>query len=329
MTVKVNMANGGATGVDFVNDAGTTLAQVRGYDDGSSNGHVEIYTTSAGVASEKVRVDKDGNVGIGTSSPAANSLSIARGSATNASVEIAGNGNTPSTTSFSLIQAGDNTAYIYNRANGPILFGTNNLERARIDTSGNLLVGTTSGGSYKTQIESTTGNALLLKTSAGVTQDCWQTQTSGNNVFIQFYTETAATLRGSITYNRGGGLTAYNTTSDYRAKTVTGPVENALVKVASLKPSTGRMNGAEYEIDFFVAHELQEVVPSAVTGKKDAVNEDGSPNYQMVDKSAIIPLLTAAIQEQQALITQQAATLVNQQLQIDALTERLTALENK
>jgi hypothetical protein len=160
----------------------------------------------------------------------------------------------------------------------------------------------------------------------------WHTATSGDNLFHAFVTEPSIVIRGSITYNRAGGLVAYNTTSDYRAKTITGSVQNALGKVAALKPSTGRMNGAEIDIDFFVAHELQEVVPSAVTGEKDAtkeekyeispaipavLDEEGNevtpaaeavigtrtvPVYQMVDKSALIPLLTAAMQEQQAMI---------------------------
>jgi hypothetical protein len=136
------------------------------------------------------------------------------------------------------------------------------------------------------------------------TMEVWNKATTGNNSFISFSTEGTATERGSISYNRGAGLVAYNATSDYRSKTVTGTVENALSKLALLKPCSGRMNGAEIDIDFFVAHELQEVVPSAVTGEKDAVNEDNTPKYQMVDKSALIPLLTAALQEQQALITQ-------------------------
>ncbi len=51
-------------------------------------------------------------------------------------------------------------------------------------------------------------------------------------------------------------------------------------------------------VDFFVAHELQEVIPFAVTGDKDAVDDCGKPIYQMVDKVLpSIPLLTAALQE--------------------------------
>jgi hypothetical protein len=150
----------------------------------------------------------------------------------------------------------------------------------------------------------------------------WNATTTGDGQFFSFGTEASYTERGSITYNRTGGLIVYNTTSDYRAKTVNGLVQNALSKVALLKPSTGRMNGATQDIDFFVAHELQEVVPSAVIGEKDAVNEDNTPKLQMVDKSALIPLLTASIQELSALVTAQSAT-------ITSLTERITALENK
>lgn len=71
MTVKVTMANGGSDSVDFINATGTTLAQVKAYDDGSSNGHLELYTTASGTASEKVRIDSSGNFFIGTTSGAA------------------------------------------------------------------------------------------------------------------------------------------------------------------------------------------------------------------------------------------------------------------
>ena len=217
---------------------------------------------------------------------------------------------------------------------GRLVFNTSSAERMRIDSSGNLLVGTTSG------IGSSTGARLavdatasglegaVIKNSGGASYSnllLWNTATSGNNYFAYFCTEGGAypgINRGSIQYNRAGGVVVYNTTSDYRAKTVTGPVQNALSKLALLKPSTGRMNGATQDIDFFVSHELQEVVPSAVSGEKDDVNEDNTPKYQMVDKSAVIPLLTAAIQELKAINDTQAET-------INALTARIEALEGK
>ena len=199
-----------------------------------------------------------------------------------------------------------------------------------LDSSGNLLVGTTSTGAYmdggfNAQAKSASPAicAKLDTASPNPAQfiySAWAPFGSGNNTFMSFVTETSPVIRGTISYNRAGGLTAYNTTSDYRAKTVNGPVQNALAKVSLLIPLTGRMNDATEDIDFFVAHQLQEVVPSAVTGEKDAVNEDSTPKYQMVDKSALIPLLTAAIQEQQTIIVSLKDTLT-------AMTARITALE--
>jgi len=65
----------------------------------------------------------------------------------------------------------------------------------------------------------------------------------------------------------------------------------------------------------FIAHELQEVCPQAVTGQKDAVDENGKPKYQGIDTSFLVATLTAAIKEQQALI--------------ESLTARVAQLEGK
>jgi hypothetical protein len=183
--------------------------------------------------------------------------------------------------------------------------------RGYFDSNGSFVVNGTAANAAVTAYSTSTNQAFWGKStvSGSPTSVLWNSGTSGDNSFETFYTEAGATLRGSISFNRTGGLVSYNQTSDYRAKTVNGIVQNALSKVALLKPSTGRMNGATQDIDFFVAHELQEVVPSAVTGEKDAVNEDGSPKYQMVDKSAVIPLLTAAIQELKTIVDAQAAEI--------------------
>ena len=266
---------------------------------------------------EVMRIASTGYVGIGNTSPVTN-LSIGNGGGGNDLGVMLSRG---ATTNFyqaydgtkTFIAGVDNAnAFIKigSLSNHPVGFVVSNVEAARIDTSGNLLVGTTSSNGRITCDSTALGGAnqaVWSKNSGGATGGtyiAWNAVTTGNPIFLDLYTETAAIQRGSISYNRAGGLVAYNTTSDYRAKTVNGAVQNALGKVALLKPCYGRMNDAEHDIDFFVAHELQEVVPSAVTGEKDAVNEDNTPKYQMVDKSALIPLLTAAIQEQQALITQ-------------------------
>jgi len=95
-----------------------------------------------------------------------------------------------------------------------------------------------------------------------------------------------------------GATIVYGTGSDYRLKTNVMPLTGSTAKVKALKPcSFNWVKAPEIESDGFIAHELAEVVPQAVAGKKDAVYPDGSINPQQVDLSHIVPLLTSALQE--------------------------------
>ena len=96
----------------------------------------------------------------------------------------------------------------------------------------------------------------------------------------------------------------------------------ALSKVAALKPCTYKWKADGSEGEGFIAHELAEVCPAAVTGEKDAVNEDGSIKVQGIDPSKLVGLLTAAIQELSAKNGEQSS-------RIEALEARLAALESK
>jgi hypothetical protein len=116
-----------------------------------------------------------------------------------------------------------------------------------------------------------------------------------------FYTgDSGQTFRGSIEYNRGTGLVAYNTTSDYRAKDILGPVANPGATIDALKVYEGQMKGATQSRPMLVAHEAQAVAPYSVTGEKDEVNEDGTPKFQQMDVSSLVPLLIAEIQSLRA-----------------------------
>ena len=173
-------------------------------------------------------------------------------------------------------------------------------EAARFDSSGKLLVGTTSSfASANLQIKPSSGNAAIAA----------QVLTNGNNC-VNWYNESGAFVAAIVV---NSGTINYNTVSDYRLKENIIPMTNALDKVAALKPCTYTWKDSGDTGQGFIAHELQEVVPDAVSGQKDALHEDGTPKLQGVDTSFVVATLTAAIQEQQALITQ--------------LTARITALE--
>lgn len=166
---------------------------------------------------------------------------------------------------------------------------------------GSFLVGTTSsveGSSIAGFLAPASRNAIAAKavTAAFFPVVCWNADTSGDNAFAYFGTEGTLTGRGTIDYNRAGGLVRYNTTSDYRSKEVYGPVANAGELIDALKVYRGKMLGATIERQMVIAHEAQAVVPYAVSGYKDQVDEDGQPVMQTVDHSSMVPLLIAEIQ---------------------------------
>jgi hypothetical protein len=122
--------------------------------------------------------------------------------------------------------------------------------------------------------------------------------TTNNASAFRFYSTTSSSVVGSITYS--GSATAYNTSSDYRLKNTVVPMTGALAKVAQLKPVTYKWNFDGSDGQGFIAHELAEVMPDAVTGEKDAMDENGNPKYQGIDTSFLVATLTAAIQELKA-----------------------------
>ena len=121
-----------------------------------------------------------------------------------------------------------------------------------------------------------------------------------NGTLVVFYAGTfpsSVTTTGTIAISGAG--TNYNTSSDYRLKSNVAPLSNAVTKLKQIAPKTytwisypevGTVHG-------FIAHELQAIVPQAVNGEKDAVDANGKPEYQGVDSSNLVPLLTAALQE--------------------------------
>ncbi len=122
--------------------------------------------------------------------------------------------------------------------------------------------------------------------------------TSGS--ICNFYSDNGSALvyAGAISVN--GIVTTYGSVSDYRLKENVTPVTNALAVVDKLNPVDFTWKGSDVKGQSFIAHELQEVFPSAVMGKKDAVKDDGAPDYQNIDTSCLIATLVAAVKELKA-----------------------------
>jgi hypothetical protein len=172
-----------------------------------------------------------------------------------------------------------------------------------LDASGNLLVGTTSGGSGRIVSVGNAGGSIY-------TFDSNQSPFGAGAIGHIRFVNSNGTV-GQISTN--GSATTYATSSDYRLKENVQPMQDALAVIAQLNPVTYTWKADGSDGQGFIAHELQAVVPDCVAGEKDAVDADGNPQYQGVDTSFLVGILTKAIQEQQALIT--------------ALTARVAALE--
>jgi hypothetical protein len=200
-----------------------------------------------------------------------------------------------------------NNFVVGTQTSNALVFATNDTERARITSGGDLLVGTTSSGG-KLTVEQTGSNAngaiITNQTYNYQTLGLHNTATANDNLWVTFGTEASFTTRGSIDYNRAGGLTRYNTTSDYRAKDIIGPVTDPGAQIDALKVYSGKMHGATIERPMMIAHEAQQVAPYAVSGVKDEVNEDGTPKYQQMDHASLVPLLIAEIQSLRARVAQ-------------------------
>lgn len=155
----------------------------------------------------------------------------------------------------------------------------------------------------------------------------FQATSTGSFGIMKFY-NSAGTTMGSITSD-GTSSTSFVTSSDARLKFDEKSLPNALHKLSLLKPYQYKWKSdSTFDYGFF-AHELQEILPRAVVGKKDEVDNKGRPVYQGIDYGKLTPLLTAALQELSAKVDSLENTTTNQAALIEDLFNRVTALENK
>lgn len=299
-------------------------------------GNALVVEDSTNPDSSPFVVDASGNVGIGTSSPqralnvVANSSSTSIGGST--AVAQIGNSNSSAlglTAGIELFASAAPSSGNENRSAGiygvyesynasgnagALSFATNPagttsvVERMRITSNGAICVGTSGpgiGNSIGTSIESgpSADNARISVNHSS--------SSSNGSYYMQF--GYAGSLIGRIEQSSTSSV-SYITSSDYRLKENIGPIYDAANRVMRLKPCRFNFKiEPNNVVEGFIAHEVQEIVPQAASGVKDAVDEDGNIIPQGIDQSKLVPLLTAALQE--------ALT------KIDALETRIATLE--
>jgi len=235
----------------------------------------EVFSTPGYVAATpKISLDSSGNWGLGISPGANVKLFMSDGTI---SSFVGYNYATNTISGF-----GTNTAH----AVGILVGGA---EKARIDTTGNWLVGTTSAAS------SNSNSFLWLQSSAFALMQHISGTASGAAYAAFNYN---ATQIGSIAQS-GTTAIVYNTTSDYRLKNNTQPLSGSGAFIDALKPKTWSWAQDGSRGCGFIAHEFAEVSPTSVSGAKDAVDAEGAPVYQAMDASTpeVIANIIAELQD--------------------------------
>ncbi|CAB4148222.1 Intramolecular chaperone auto-processing domain containing protein, partial [uncultured Caudovirales phage] len=178
----------------------------------------------------------------------------------------------------------------------PILLYTNNSERMRITSGGQIGIGTSNPFGLSSSLLAISGNGNTYNLV-----NIQDTVNQNNCAFLQCLNASGVGI-GEIRRIGTTNAVAFNTTSDYRLKEDFREIKG-LEKISAIKVYDFKWKDNEFRMDGVLAHELQEIIPFAVTGDKDEVNNDGSIKTQGVDYSKIVPVLVKAIQELSAKVS--------------------------
>jgi len=190
------------------------------------------------------------------------------------------------------------------------------LQRMKIDSTGRVMFFSDNGITAPTGTDAGSGT---LAGGAGF----FPNSVGRSILYLGTYNYTSSASVARFTNQNGivgsidvsGSATAFSTSSDYRLKENQVLISDGLTRLKQLKPYRFNFKAdADITVDGFFAHEVSDIVPEAVFGEKDAVNDDGSIKSQRIDQSKLVPLLVKAVQE-----------LSNKN---DALETRISKLEN-
>jgi hypothetical protein len=263
----------------------------------------DITAITLGVGSEAMRISSSGNVGIGnTPSDGFTGYRLQVGSISdNQSLISIGCESTGVGPANGLVLGCDLLgANIFQRENLPLNFWTNNTKRLILEANGTLSSGPQAGS-----------NAFSAIVSAS--SICYLSNPTTTSDFTGYW-QVGGNFAGSITHPTST-TTNYNVTSDYRLKENISPLLNGLDSILKLNPVEGNFinDDEKTNMAMFIAHEVQEVIPIAVTGEKDAMKIDKITgeeimDIQQLDASKLIPYMVKAIQE----LKEQIDSLKNQ-----------------
>lgn len=296
----------------YIKGATNNNKQLRiGYDTTGNVGYIQALTSGTSVDNLLLN-PSGGNVGIGTSSPACR-LDIL---GTNEVMNISGTNATSAYTGYyyntstlvgyigngsSILSGAASSDFIF-RSQGALVYATNgNNERMRITSVGAVYINGTTADIWNVssgtigQISLNTAFPMAIAKNDNLLAIFNRIGTTGDILEFKYN----ASVKGSISTN--GTNVSYNTSSDYRLKEDLKEIEG-LEKVSEIKVYDFKWKDSEDRMDGVIAHELEQIIPYAVNGVKDAVDNKGNIKPQSVDYSKLVPILIKSIQELQAKI---------------------------
>ena len=221
----------------------------------------------------------------------ANNMHLIGGTVARVQLSSSGSGTTPNTGTNNVhIEGNDDTLVLNSAGNGHLILQENGTERIRIHaTKNNVKIGENTSTLY--------GDApLIVERQESSNDSVIRTRHPSTNsrYHIDFFNSSGS--QGNITVT--SSAVQFNSTSDYRLKENIVTDWDATTRLKQLKPSRFNFKtDKDKTVEGFLAHEVSDVVPQAVMGKKDAVDKDGNPEHQSMDASKLIPLLVKTIQE--------------------------------
>ncbi len=312
----------------------STTADNLGNHIATKNINLNGYYLSNDGGNEGIKMDNTGNVGINTASPT-QALDVTGTGKFSTSIINSGtrsyfgkDGSNMHWLASTDASETNNLAYGF-ESNGTSIqshrWNTGGSERMRISSNGNVGIGISSP-SRKLHIQTADATSVYIESTVAdnngmVILNVNTNQNWSNNWHEFMLFQNQSSTIGTIAASNGGNMVSFNTSSDYRLKT---DLKNysgldLVNKIKTYDFAWKRDSSRMYGV---MAHELQSVLPYAVSGKKDQVDTNGKMIPQSVDYGKLTPILVKAIQEQDS-------TIKNQEIRIKKLTKEKEALEKR